>query len=91
MDVLFPKFLVQTLRERAKRKLAGREGRSGRVAAQGGGGAGEEKCAALAAVLVDGLALERGDRLLRERKRRLEVRVRRLVDLVLGDLQEGLP
>ena len=92
MDVFFPKFLVQALRKRAERKLGGRERRGGRVAAQGGGGAGKEERAALAAaLLVDGLRLERADRLARKRKRRFNVRVRRLVDFVLGDLQEGLP
>ena len=93
MDVFFPKLLVQTLRKRAERKLGGREGCSGRVPAQGGGGAGEEERAALAAALLvdDGLRLERADRFARERKGRLDVRVRHLVDLVLGDLQEGLP
>ena len=89
--IFFPKFLVQALRKRAESKLGGREDRSGRVAAQGGGGAGEEECAALAALLVDGLGLERADRLARKRERRLDVRVRHPVDLVLGDLQEGLP
>lgn len=92
VDIFFPKFLVQTLRERAQRKLGGGEGRGGRVAAQGGGGAGEEERAALAAArVVDRLRLERGDRLARERKGGLDVRVRHLVDLVLRELQEGLP
>ena len=92
MDVFFPKFLVQTLRKRAECKLGGREHRGGRVAAQGRGGAGEEERAALAAaLLVDSLRLERADRLARERKGRLDVRVRHLVDFLLGDLQEGLP
>jgi hypothetical protein len=39
----------------------------------------------------DGLAAERGDRLARERKGRLDVRVRHAVDLVLGYLEERLP
>lgn len=91
MDFFFPEFLVQALRKRAERKLGGRESRSGRVAAQGGGGAGEKERAALTTLLVDGLGLERADRLARKRERRLDVRVRHPVDLVLGDLQEGLP
>ena len=39
----------------------------------------------------DGLAAERGDRLARERKGRLDVRVRHAVDLVLGYFEERLP
>jgi hypothetical protein len=73
MNIFFPKFLVQALQKRAERKLGGREGRSDRVATQGGGGVGEEERAALAAaLLVDGLGLERADRLARERERTLD-------------------
>ena len=39
----------------------------------------------------DGLATERGDRLARERKGRLDVRVRHAVHLVLRYLEERLP
>jgi hypothetical protein len=92
MDIFFPKFLVQALRQRAEPKLGGREDRSGRVAAHRGGGAGEDERAPLAAaLLIDGLRLERADRLVRERERRFNVCVRYQVDLVLGGLQEGLP
>ncbi len=90
MNVFLPKFLVQTLRKRAKRKLAGRKCRRGGIAAQRGGGASEEERAAFASaallILVNGLSLERGDRLVRKRKGSLDVRVRHLVDFVLGDL-----
>ncbi len=48
MNVFLPKFLVQTLRKRAKRKLAGRKCRRGGIAAQRGGGASEEERAAFA-------------------------------------------
>lgn len=91
VNVLLPKLLVQALRERAERKFGRRERRRGRVATQGGGGAGEEQRAALSPLLVDGLVLERRDRLAGKRKRRLDVRVCHSVDLVLGDLQERLP
>ncbi len=93
MDIFFPKFLIQTLRKRAKRKLATRKGRGGRITAQGGGGASEEERAALTAplVVIDGLALKSGDRLARKRIGRFEVRVRRLIDFLLCDLQKGLP
>ena len=81
------------MRKRAKRKLGSRECRRGRIAAQGRGSASEEERAALSLALtvVYGLAFERGDRLARERKGGLDVRVRHLVDFVLGDLQKGLP
>src|SRR5882757_9736765 len=93
MNVFLPKFLIQTLRKRAKRKLGSRECGRGRITAQGCGSAGEEERAAFTPPLtiVDRLALEGGDRLARERKGGLDVRVRHLVDFVLGDLQKGLP
>ena len=95
MNVFLSKLLVQALRKRAERKLGRRERRGGRVAAQGSSGAGEEERAALPAaplfLVDDGLATERGDRLARERKGRLDVRVRHAVDLVLCYLEERLP
>ena len=93
MDILLPKFLVQTLRKRAKRKFGRRECRRGRVAAQGRGSAGEEERAAFAVpvIIIIARGLERGDGLARERKGGFDVRVDRLVDFVLGDLHKGLP
>ena len=98
MNVFLSKLLVQALRKRAEGKLGRRERRGGRVAAQGSRGAGEEERAALPAAAAarsllvdDGLATERGDCLARERKGRLDVRVRHAVDLVLGYLEERLP
>ena len=93
MNVFLPKFLVQTLRKRAKPKLGSRECRRGCITAQRCGSAGEEERAAFTAplILVYRVALERGDRLARERKGGFEVRVGRLVDFVLGDLQKGFP
>ena len=93
MNIFLPKFLVQTLRKRAERKLGSRERRRGRITAQGRGSAGEEERAALtpSLIFVYSLALERCDRLARERKGGVEVRVRRLVDVVLGYLQKGFP
>lgn len=93
MNIFLPKFLVQTLRKRPKPELGSRECRRGRITAQGRGSAGEEERAALTPPLaiVYRLALERGDRLARERKGGFDVRVRHLVHFVLGDLQKGLP
>lgn len=93
MNVFLPKFLVQTLRKRANPKLGGREYRRGRITAQGCGSASEEERAALALplIIVDRLALERCERLARERKGALEICVRHLVEFVLSDLQKGLP
>lgn len=92
MNVFLSKFLVQTLGKRSKCKLGGRERRRGRITAQGCSSAGEEERASLTTVLlIDGLALERGDRLAREGKGGLDVRIEHLVDLLLGDLQKGLP
>lgn len=93
MDVFLAKLLIQALRHRAKRKLGRRKCRRGGIAAQRGGGASEEQRAALAAtlLLVDGLATEREDRLARKRKGRLDVRVRRALEVLLVDVQEWLP
>ena len=93
MNVFLPKLLIQTLRKRSKRKLGSRERRRGRITAQGSGSASEQERAALTAplIIVYSLALERGDRLARERKGGFDVRVRHLVHFVLGDLQKGLP
>jgi hypothetical protein len=90
MDLFLPKFFVQTLRERAKRKFGCRKRRRGRVAAQRSGCACEEERASLP-MLVEGLTLKRGDRLTRKRKRGLDVGVRRSVQFLLRDLQERLP
>ena len=93
MNVFLPKLLVQALRKRAKGKLGSRERRGGRVAAQRSSGAREEERAAFAALALffDGLTAESVDRLARERKGRLDVRVRHAVDVLLCELQEGLP
>ena len=85
MDIFLAKFLVQTLRERAKRKLGRRKRRRGRVAAQRSGRTCEEERASLAA-FVEGLPLERCDSLTRKRKRGLDVRVGRSVQFLLRDL-----
>jgi hypothetical protein len=53
MNIFLPKFLVQTLRKRAKRKLGSRECRRGRITAQGCGGAGEEERAAPSLSSID--------------------------------------
>jgi hypothetical protein len=90
MDIFLPKLLIQALCEGAQRKLSRREHRRGLVPAQRGGRAREQERAALA-VLVEGLPLKRADRLARKRKGGLDVRVRRSVQFLLGDLQERLP
>jgi len=93
MDVFLPKFLIQTLRKRPKRKFGSRECRRGRITAQGCSSASEEERAALtvSVSVLPLLALERCDRLASERKGSFDVRVRHFVDIVLGDLQKRFP
>ena len=94
MNVFLAEFFVQTLRKRPKRKLGSRDCRRGRITAQGCGSTSEDERAALtgaALVTIDGLALERGDRLAGKRKSSLDVRVSHLVNFVLGDLQKRFP
>jgi hypothetical protein len=93
MNVLLPKLLIETLRKRTKGKLGSGERRCSRITAQRGRSAREEERAALATLIIflNGLAAERVDRLARERKGSLDVRVCNPVDFFLGDLQEGLP
>ena len=90
MNVFLPKFLVQTLRKRSKSELGSRECRRGRITAQGCGSTSEEERAASTEIVYTP-ALERGDRLARERKGGFDVRVRHLIDFVLGDLHKRFP
>jgi hypothetical protein len=68
MNVFLPTFLIQTLRKRSKLKFGSRRCRRGRITAQGCGIASEEERTALTEplIIVDRLASERCDRLLRE-------------------------
>ena len=90
MNVLLPKLLRQALAQRAEPKLARRERARGRVASDGCGRAGEHERAALA-LLVEFVLLEREDSTARERERCADIRVKRLRDLRVRDLQERLP
>lgn len=90
MDIFLPKLLAQALRQRAQRKLGRRKRRRGRVATQRRRRAGEQERAAFTA-RVERLPLERADRLVRERKSSLDVRVRHAVHLFLRDLHERFP
>jgi hypothetical protein len=88
MNVLLPKFLVETLRKRAKRKLGSGERRCSRITAQRGRSARKEERPTFATLIIflDGLTAERVDRLAGERQGRVGVRVRNAVDFFLCDL-----
>jgi hypothetical protein len=88
--IFLPKLFVQALRKRTHGKFGRRECGRSRVPTQSSSRAGEEQRAALA-TLVEGLTLECGDRLARERECRFDVRVHHTVDFVFRDLQERLP
>ena len=88
--IFLSKLLVQALRERSQREFGRRKRGSNHVPAQCGRRAGEEQRAALA-VLVERLALERGDRLVRECKCGFDANFQDAVDFVFCDLQEWLP
>ena len=90
MYIFLTKFLVKALRKRAQREFARRKCGRSRVTAQGGSRASEDQRAPLAA-LIEGLALERGNHLARERECCFDVCIHHMVDFVLRNLQERLP
>ena len=84
--IFLSKLLVQTLREGTQREFGRRKCRRSHIPAQCSRHAGEEQRAALA-VLVEQLALERSDPLLRERKCSFDIRFQDMVDFYFCDLQ----
>jgi hypothetical protein len=88
--IFLSKLLIQALRKRAQCEFRRRKCGRSHVPAQTGRCTGKEQRAAFA-VLVERLALERGDRLARERKCSFDVRFQDTVNFVFLNLQEWLP
>lgn len=98
MDILLPKLLVQTLAETPQSELARAEQAGGNVAPPRSSRSSEDQCAflprpliKLVRALTQRVLLERQNRGFSKCERADHVRVRRLLDLLIRDLEERLP
>ncbi len=88
MDILLPKLLVQTLRQRSRSELARRKARRRRVSPPRSRRARENKCTALS-ILVEVQILERQDGFACESECPDDIRVDCAAHLFWRDFQEG--